>query len=130
MILFHYTSGNALRPIAKHGLGLTVGDVPTDIKRGRGVIGVWLTTHETPLGHGLEGSVKDKLRFRLSVDIEDSDPALHRWTEWATANVTPETLEILHGVASGFESWFVYFGWIKQERIAEVTDTATGGRRR
>jgi hypothetical protein len=127
MIFFHFTSGHALRPIAKYGL--TVGDVPTDLRGdGRGRVGVWLTTLATPLRQGLDGSRVDKQRFQLSVDIEDSDPALHKWTDWAPANVTPETVAILHGTAPNFETWYVYFGWVKPERIVAVTDLTTGAR--
>ena len=47
MKLYHFTSARHLYGIGLYGL--TVGDVPTDIKRERGRIGVWRlpTTHQT-----------------------------------------------------------------------------------
>jgi len=57
---FHFTHRSALYGIGRYGL--TVGDVPTDLRKGRGLIGVWLTTSAQAAGHGLEGSLEDKRR--------------------------------------------------------------------
>lgn len=125
MILFHYTSTKALRPIARHGL--TVGDVPTDIENMGGIVGVWLTSADHAEGHGLTGGALDKQRCRLAVHVEDGDPKLHRWSEWGSRNATATTLRILaksDGASS--DSWFIYLGWIKPERIRGVVDLSTG----
>jgi hypothetical protein len=116
VILFHFTSRFHLRGIAKHGL--TVGDVPTDISRGTGRVGVWLTNFEAPDGHGVRASQADKTRFRLSVDIDDDDRKLVYWPSWAAQNVTPDTIAALHA-ADGcrFQTWFVYFGAVPSSRI-------------
>ncbi|TIU00970.1 MAG: hypothetical protein E5W55_01585 [Mesorhizobium sp.] len=73
---YHYTSADALYGIGLHGL--TVGDVPTDIRKGKGVIGVWLTTSEQPQGHGLDHSGRHKLRYRLSIDFPKMPPTFIR----------------------------------------------------
>jgi hypothetical protein len=65
MILYHFTSGYHLYGIGRHGL--TVGDVPTDLRRNRGRIGIWFTSSPTATGHGLETSSVDKGRYRLEV---------------------------------------------------------------
>jgi hypothetical protein len=74
MILYHFTSARHLRPISRYGL--TVGDVPTDLDRWRGRIGVWLTSSSVPYGHGLEGSTGEKGAYRLSVSVADDSPLL------------------------------------------------------
>lgn len=129
MILFHYTSCRHLRAIARYGL--TVGDVPTDIHRGRGRVGVWFTSAPTAGGHGLEGSAVDKTRYRLAVDVPDASPQLVRWLEWAPRNATAETIEALHSVAARHEgdgpaSWYVYFGVIPPSAIGACVDMHTG----
>ena len=129
MILYHFTSVRHLRGIARHGL--TVGDVPTDIARGKGRIGVWLTASPQPTGHGLEGSAVDKSAFRLSVDVQDGSPLLVHWLDWARRNVTPDTLDRLHATAArhggeGPSSWFVFFGILPQAAIVACQRTATG----
>jgi len=126
---YHFTSGPHLRAIAKHGL--TVGDVPTDLARERGVIGVWLTSSDRPDGHGLEGSIVDKAAYRLTVAINSQSPVLHRWTDWAVRNVTSETIESLHKAAarngsSEPRNWFVYFGVIAPSDILECVRMETG----
>lgn len=122
--LYHFTSADALKGIGLHGL--TVGDVPTDIRKMRGLIGVWFTTSPEPDDHGLEGSAVDKQRYRLTVELPPDIPTLHRWTEWSRRNVTPETLGALHDSASGWESWYIVLGIVKPETILACHDTQTG----
>jgi hypothetical protein len=112
VILHHFTSELHLAGIAAHGL--TVGDVPTDIRRNISKVGVWLTSADTPTGHGLEESAANKKRFRLSVELPDNAPQLVRWLDWAMANVTRATITALHDAAADSrpETWFVYFGVI------------------
>jgi hypothetical protein len=72
VILYHYSAGEYLHAIAKHGL--TVGDVPTNIMAGLGKIGVWLSSADHPDGNCLGGSAIDKSRFRFAVEVTPEDP--------------------------------------------------------
>ncbi|MER9355610.1 hypothetical protein NKI61_20285 [Mesorhizobium sp. M0514] len=122
MDLYHFTAGEYLRGIAAHGL--TVGDVPTDLWRGSGLVGVWLTSSKVESGHGLAGSALDKARFRLKVNVPEAD--LHKWRGWAATNVTQETVDALRRVnGSSDRTWFIYFGCVAPDRIVEVVDLAT-----
>lgn len=124
MILFHYTSAEHLRGIAR--CGLTVGDVPTDIPNNRGRVGVWLTSEPTSNGHGLEHSKVDKKRYRLTVSVPDS-PVLVRWSEWAPRNVTSETIYLLNKAnGEGAASWYIYFGVVMRTAITSCVDMTTG----
>ncbi|GJE00914.1 hypothetical protein [Methylobacterium isbiliense] len=127
MILYHYTAPQHLAGIAKHGL--TVGDVPTDLRRYKGRVGVWLTTSPEATGHGLAGSSISKRRYRLTVDVPPS--AVVKWAEWAPGNVTPETFENLKRCAgsdgpSQWETWFVCFGVVRPAAIVACRDMLTG----
>lgn len=129
MILYHFTSPGHLRGIAIYGL--TVGDVPTDRKRQRGRIGVWLTSSESPGGHGLHGSGVDKTSYRLSVSVDEGSPSLHRWLDWVHGNVTTDTIDALHKAAAqtegdGPSTWFVYFGVLPPESIVDCVSVRTG----
>ncbi len=129
MILYHYTSGRHLRGIGS--FGLTVGDVPTDISRGRGRIGVWLTSAATAGGHGLEGSAVNKRRYRLAVKVREDAPLLHQWTHWASKNVTAETIAALHNAAAehdgeGPSSWYIYLGVLPASTILSCVDMENG----
>tara|TARA_R110002124_G_scaffold144122_15_gene309054 strand:- start:923 stop:1429 length:507 start_codon:yes stop_codon:yes gene_type:complete len=126
MLLYHYTAGENLRGIAKEGL--TVGDVPTDLIKSKGRIGVWFTTSKNADGHGLDGSKVDKTRFRLAVEIPET-PLLVRWSEWAKTNVTAFTRKRLDDAIdghSGSADWWVCFGWVRPDQIDNVFDMATG----
>lgn len=101
MILYHFTSAAHLRGIDAHGL--TVGDVPTDLRSNAGKVGVWLTSSPYPVGLGLKGSSVDKAEIRLSVLIPDDGP-LARWSDWSQQHAKPETrraLEHADGDLSG-----------------------------
>jgi hypothetical protein len=124
--LYHYTSGRHLHAIGKYGL--TVGDVPTDLVAGKGRVGVWLTTDPNPDGHGLKSSAAEKTRYRLTVDVPEKSPLLSKWTDWAPSNATEETVRRLHATASGFESWYVYFGIVHLPMIISCEDTKTAAR--
>ena len=124
LTLYHFTSRRHLHGIAE--FGLTVGDVPTDIAKNRGRVGVWFTAARTAANNGLEGSVVDKTRFRLSVAFPDGSPLLHKWTDWAKENCTFATVEALHRTAGAFDAWYVYFGVIKPEAIVACTDMQSG----
>jgi hypothetical protein len=123
MKLYHFTSVRHLRAISLHGL--TVGDVPTDLALNRGRCGVWLTSDDSPKGHGLEGSAANKSQFRLTVDVPDNE-LLVRWIDWAAEYATPVTVRGLHSTASGFNSWYVYFGVIDRKAIIDCVDMQTG----
>lgn len=130
--LYHFTSPKHLAAIAQ--CGLTVGDVPTDLERGRGLIGVWFTESSEPTGHGLPGGRTDKKRFRLAVEFAYGAPLLHKWSEWAPRNVTAATIDSLHRAAAdeagsepdAWRSWFIYLGVIPLERIVECADLEAG----
>jgi hypothetical protein len=100
--------------------------VPTDIDRHEGRCGVWLTSDDTARAHGLEWSKVDKSRYRLAVNVPEDDPALVKWTEWAGKNATPATVRKLHAVASSFDTWYVYFGFIDLAKIEGCVDVQTG----
>lgn len=126
MLLYHYTAGQNLRGIAKEGL--TVGDVPTDLLKFRGRVGVWFTASDDPNGHGLDGSQVDKKRFRLSVEVTES-PLLVSWPIWAKSNVTPFTLQRLNAAVVGTsrsQEWWVCFGLVRPEQILQAIDMSTG----
>jgi hypothetical protein len=123
MILYHFTSPRYLRSIARHGL--TVGDVPTDIERGLGRIGVWLTSAETAFGHGLETSTINKSECRLSIEVRADSPMLVKWSEWAPLNVAAATIRRLHAVATGHENWYIFFGIIQPTAISSCVKMST-----
>jgi hypothetical protein len=123
MRLYHFTSARHLRAIGLHGL--TVGDVPTDLALNQGQCGVWLTSDDNPEDQGLEGNEANKKQFRLTVDAPDNE-LLVRWIDWAPKNVTSDTMRGLHGVASGFNSWYVYFGVIDRSAIINCVEMQTG----
>ena len=127
MRLHHFTSLNALAPIGK--FGLTIGDVPTDIKRRKGVVGVWLTTASEPVALGLAGSAVDKSRVRLALDLPDDAYPLHSWDSWKRKNVDPDTVRRLEQVAGRTadpSTWYIYLGWLQEKLIVEAVDMATG----
>ncbi|MBS7737915.1 MULTISPECIES: hypothetical protein [unclassified Chelatococcus] len=125
MTFYHYTAAEYLRPIAKYGL--TVGDVPTDLAKYKGRVGVWLTTSDQPNGHGLEGTrAVNKRRFRLTVEPPPNVP-LVKWTEWAPGHVTPVTISNLRANNGRCEdTWHVVFGHIPASCIVAVHDLSTG----
>ena len=47
--------------------------------------------------------------------------------DWAVERVTPTTIRILHELASGFGTWFVYFGVIDPTKITACADMQGGG---
>lgn len=130
MRLYHYTAGEYLRGIAKHGL--TVGDVMLDATSTAGLIGVWFTTSPSPNGHGVDTSALDKQRFRLTVEVPADDGRLVKWVDWAPDHVTPQAIAFLKSSAaktSGVDvadTWHVYFGWIKPEWIIDAVDIESG----
>lgn len=129
MILYHYTAAQYLRAIARYGL--TVGDVPTDIRRNRGRVGVWFTSTASPGGHGLEASALSKMSYRLTVEIPDESVQLVKWSEWAPENATAKTIDALHAAAGEYEgegpaSWYIYFGVLPASSIRLCVDMASG----
>jgi hypothetical protein len=123
MKLYHFTSQRHLYGIGR--FGLTVGDVPTDIRLNKGRCGVWLTSDSNARGHGLEGSGADKSEIRLTVSVPEN-AALVRWIDWAPKNVTPQTIRLLHEIGSAFETWWVYFGVIDRAAIEACVNMRTG----
>lgn len=121
--LYHFTSARHLRGISKYGL--TIGDVPTDIRRWKSRVGVWFTSVPDAVGHGLEGGATDKTRYRLTVEVP-ANTSLVKWLEWASANVSPETIRALHLTATNYASWYVYFGVLPPTAIIQCVDMAIG----
>ena len=124
MLLYHFTSAAHLRAIDKHGL--TVGDVGTSFERLEGRSGVWLTSSADPAGHGLNGSLFDKTRIRLTVDVPEDDQLTKR-TEWAPRNISDGTARrLIRAGGQSAETWYVYFRWIKRHRIINAKRTDNG----
>jgi hypothetical protein len=125
MILYHFTAGPYLRAISKYGL--TVGDVPTDLKRWKGRIGVWLTSPERAGGTGL----KDRAR-------QNSIPPFCRSTArygfigamdgLGTAERYTRHNQSAASQRNFIRDWYVYFGVVRPDRIVECMDTVTGRR--
>lgn len=93
MKLYHYTMKHRLAGIAKYGL--TIGDVPTDLRHSKSEVGVWLTSSDKPTGHGLSRKLSEAICFRLTVELAQGARGLVRWSEWASDNVTFETIQNL-----------------------------------
>lgn len=142
MILYHFTCWEHLPAILKEGL--TRGDVPTSATEG--VTAVWLTTDETPLGHGLSdggqlpreeveelyrmGKVPspdvivetaDKTEIRIAVEISSLSSRLKKWDKWAKKRLDPHWLNTLHQAdGEAFETWWLHFGTIPPNKFAAV----------
>lgn len=124
MKLYHFTGAEMLRGIAK--CGLTVGDVPTDLRTTAGKIGVWFSDIADANGHGLEESAVDKKRMRLTVDVPDT-VSLVKWSDWAAMNVSSDTIRSLEAAGGHAAStWWIFFGWIKPGLISSVHDMRDG----
>ncbi|WP_018044885.1 hypothetical protein [Methylobacterium sp. 88A] len=128
MTFYHYTASRHLRPIAQHGL--TIGDVPTDLRRDKGRVGVWLTTSPENTGHGLAVQGPEQKRYRLTLDLEPNAQVV-RWSDWAPRNSTIETINNLkicagRDGASQWRTWFLCFGIIPPSAIAVCHDMHTG----
>lgn len=128
MKLYHLTSGDRLRGIAR--FGLTVGEMPTRSIIEPGRIGVWLTACDDPRGQGLDDFL-DVRRFRLTVDVDENDKRLARWLEWAREHATSGVIADLREASTydGIvhdDAWWCYFGAIDPERIEAVHDIHTG----
>lgn len=124
MLLYHYTSPAHLRGIDRHGL--TIGDVVTDFGNFEGLVGVWLTSSQSPTGHGLGGSPLDKTKIRLTVDVSE-DGKLVRWADWAPMHISLDTARRL--IAAGgqsADSWYIYFGHIPRNRILSAESVEDG----
>jgi hypothetical protein len=78
-----------------------------------------------PDGHGLEGSALDKKEYRLTVEVDEADPCLVKWTKWAPGRVAERTIASLNLVAEGHTSWWVYFGVIPPLAIKKCVRTVT-----
>jgi hypothetical protein len=112
VILYHYSAGEYLNAIAKHGL--SGGDVPTNIMAGLGKIGVWLSSADHPGGNFLGGSAIDISRSRFAVEVTPEDPCLAKWTDWRGRNVRAQMIEFLERSSDAMpQNGWLYFGWIK-----------------
>jgi len=149
MLLHHFTSRDSLQSIRRSGLSR--GSVPS--APGRDLKAVWLTADSGLSGHGLESGgavMTDQQRWqakdwsgaeppagsrfpkeasvRITVDVEEDDPNLHGWLEWARQELPPQILSILHPPGTHrlhqARSWYLYFGTILPEAFVGVEETA------
>ncbi|MER9104432.1 hypothetical protein NKH95_10820 [Mesorhizobium sp. M0848] len=123
MTFYHFTSAESLLGIGRHGL--TVGDVPTDIAKMRGLVGVWLTSSPLSDNHGL-GKQYDKRRYRLTVELPVGLPTLHKWTEWSKQYVTPQTITGLQDTASAWDTWYIVLGVVPADGVIACIDVQSG----
>jgi hypothetical protein len=145
MLLYHFTSKEALRHILAGGLSR--GAVPTSATAALNA--VWLSTDPGPDGHGLEAGgalMSDAQRqqtyewtgvrpppgarypkdasVRIAVDLSPSDRNLHEWLPWARRALSPDWFAQLHPIAGGnlrkARTWRLYFGFIPASEFVAV----------
>lgn len=121
MILYHYTSMEALWAIARHGL--TRGDVPTSPTTGFNA--VWLTDDPNGAGHGL---APKKRVLRFEVDLPLDDPNLVKWSNWAQANGVERKWYQTLDRAGGWKakSWWLYLKAIPATSLTPTVCASTG----
>jgi hypothetical protein len=144
MILYHFTCVEYLPSIMANGLNR--GDVPFDPNL-PGRNGVWLTTGDTPVGHGLGqkgGSIltdperayfsringhaippgarfPNKHAVRIKAMIPSSDRRLVPWWKWGRKHCQPDFFDALNAAAPNWRSAYIYWGVITPERFSEVS---------
>lgn len=146
MILYHFTDIDSLLPIMQQGLCLA----HLNDRRASGLThgATWLTTMDSPHGHGLTFGEPvtdferqcifsrhqktmpasftrwpDKSRVRIKVVIPSRDRNLVQWTRWNGRLAVKDEMDIskLGGATRlSSRSWFIYFGVIEPTSFAEV----------
>jgi hypothetical protein len=117
MILYHFTSLKHFPKICQ-SFFLKIGDIPLKqtSKYGEDGHGVWLTTtaNATPEQHGLKNPLVDKTIVRFKIEIDENDPQLFKWSNYAKINkVKSKWYKILDGVGGGLsDTWWLYIGAI------------------
>jgi len=119
MRLYHFTSLFHLPMVQQ--FGLSRGDVP--ITPAGGTNAVWLTTDEQPSNQGWKsGSAVDKSKIRITVDIPDSDPNLHKWSDYAKREqMDPKWYDALNQTGGGgHDRWYLYEGVIMPAQFVSI----------
>lgn len=146
MILYHFTDIESLEPILRDGLMLGNLNTSRESTAQPGV--TWLTTMDTPKGHGLSFGEPvtdyermcyrsrygcdmpanfthwpDKSRVRIKVMILSSDRNLAHWIRWHGKRTEDHFLDlakIADATRKSSRSWYLYFGTITPDRFIEV----------
>ena len=119
MRLYHFTSLFHLDVVQEHGLSR--GDVP--VSPFEGMNAVWLTTNPSKSSQNWkEGSAVDKTKVRITVEIQDSDPNLHKWSEFAKQEQVPDWwYKALHETGGkGSDEWYIYEGVIPSSSFVSI----------
>ena len=118
MKLYHYTSIHHIPSIIDHG-SLWKGDIPLTNSMHIGQEGnaVWLTTCEfaNPSDHGLGNPFCDKSEIRFTIEIDEDDPRLFKWSDYARLNnVEPSWYKMLDEVSGGSaDTWWLFISPIR-----------------
>jgi hypothetical protein len=129
MILYHFTSTDAIDSILIHGLlppEKFVREDNTDIIFKQHV--VWLTAEAEP-DEGIVGT-PDRMEVRITVDLAPNSSRLKSWGQWLKlTKVPPDMLDTVREMQKQnphihIDLWYLYFGIISPDRIraVEVTD--------
>lgn len=134
-MFYHFTSRFHLSHMLKEGIYR--GDVPLSPELG--TQGVWLTTDGRPQRQKWcsrnsyfiiagQKHVLDKTEYRLTIEVDESEPTLFRWDKLAsTLNIDPRYYEFLNiSGGGGGEAWYVYFGTISPDHIVTIEHNSNG----
>ena len=65
---------------------------------------------------------------RISAEIDDDDPELHKWLGWARRRLPQELLWLIHPPGSDSQrqakSWFIYFGVIPPSAFVAIDEVS------
>lgn len=120
--LYHFTSKYHLPGIEKEGL--TRGDVP--ITPTGGYNAVWFTTNKIIAKNAWAGgSVVNKLEVRITVELDTTDPKLHKWTNIVKSEkVEPWWADALNISGGGSaDNWYIYKGVIPPSMFKKIEQT-------
>lgn len=132
MILYHFTSGDALPSILLHGLLPRQGSV--DINQGAlttwdhmfDLSAVWLTT-EASASINTVGNI-DRMQVRIAVNLAPDSPFLMSWRSWIRRG-TPELRKHAREARRKFPEvntrrWYIYFGTVTPDQIVAAEHAA------
>jgi hypothetical protein len=118
MNLFHFTRREYLSSIL--ATGLDKGDVPLNTQEGVQGISLTADADASPRIQAWSWIVPEKLRYRLTVQLEPSE----RLMKW---RYVPDTIRMDRAfwkkLCGDPYQWWVYFGCIPPTSIAEIYDT-------
>lgn len=123
MQLYHFTCQELLPAIVADGLQF--GDTPTSPSEG--INAVWFTTQFQPHRQKwTEGGALDKKAIRLTVEFDEADTLLEKWTDFAAKNIEPTFYKNLDRAGGGHSGeWYIYHGVIPWQRVIAVKLTNT-----